>query len=411
MTRDRNHTLGSNTALVRGGVKSPNRQITQSPNVRIAQSPNPSIFALFTGAAFAALMIGASCEPSSVPGTRVETVVSGVNFGIAMAFTPDGRIFYTEKSTGRVRVISAAGELLAEPLLDVPVVSNSERGLLGVAVHPDFATNGWVYVYYTRSNGGDSSVDSSAVDNRVVRFTVAGDTVEGGETLLITLPVTPGPRHNAGNVHFGPDGKLYVSVGDLENSDSAQNIDARTGRILRLNDDGTIPDDNPFGADNPTFALGLRNSFDFTFDPVSGALFATENSTVNHDEVNRLPAGANGGWPTVEGDVEGDAEVGAGDYVDPVVDFTGGSVVPTGIDFAPDATFGEQGAMYVALNNRGTIVRVSLNAARDQAADQITFADGITNIHDLAFAPDGSLYVVTLDSILRIVPDSTADGG
>src|SRR5690606_28895469 len=105
------------------------------------------------------------------------------------------------------------------------------------------------------------------------------------------LPATPGPNHNAGHLAFGPDGKLYVSIGDLANSANAQDPDVRAGKILRINDDGSIPADNPFGENNAAFALGLRNSFDLAFDPASGVLFATENGTFRNDEVNRIVAG------------------------------------------------------------------------------------------------------------------------
>jgi len=336
-----------------------------------------------------------------------ETVVANAAFPVAMAFAPDGRAFYTEKETGRVRVISAEGELLEEPFADVTVVANSERGLLGIALHSAFGENGYVYVYYTKANTNeDTRLDSAAVDNRVVRFTAEGD-AGTDETLILTLPVEPGPNHDGGNIHFGPDGKLYVTIGELARSENSQDIDALPGRILRINDDGTIPEDNPFGAGNPTYALGLRNSFDFAFDPASGVIFATENGTNLHDEVNRLLPGANGGWPLVEGRA-GDAviDVERGSYVDPTVEYTS-IVVPTGIAFAPDDTYGAEaeGGMFVGEFLTGRINRFTLSEDRASTLAGTRFAQGIPGgITDLVFAPDGTLYVLTSISILRALP-------
>ena len=369
---------------------------------------------LLPTASLIVVAIGACAPPVFQPGDSfegeilIETVVENAAFPVAIAFAPDGRAFYTEKETGRIRVLTAAGELLAEPFADVAVVANSERGLLGIALHPDFAQNGFVYVFYTSSSSGqDSRSSSAAADNRVVRFTAVGDTGTS-ETLIVTLPAAPGPNHNGGNIRFGPDGKLYITLGELASASNSQTVDVTPGKILRYNDDGTIPDDNPFGVGNPAYILGLRNSFDFAFDPVSGVIFATENGTNLHDEVNRLPAGANGGWPLVEGFSGGTTvNVAAGDYVEPVV-ATDGIIVPTGIDFAPDATFGADSETQLFMGEflTGRVTRLTLNEARTTVAATATFAEGIAGgITDVAFAPDGTLYVLTTTSIQRIRPD------
>ncbi len=339
-------------------------------------------------------------------GIAITTLVSDAEFPIALAFAPDGRIFFTEKETGRIRIIDATGQLLDEPFADVAVVSNSERGLLGIAIHPDFDVNGYVYAFYTRSSTTqDTRTDAAASDNRVVRFTADGN-AGTDETLILQLPVQPGPNHNGGNIHFGPDGKLYISLGDLADTTNSQSIDVLPGKILRINDDGSTPD-NPFAADSLMYVLGLRNSFDFTHDPVSGTIFATENGTSLHDEINRLPAGSNGGWPLVEGDSEGaPPAVSFGNYVEPFVEYPG-IVVPTGIAFAPDDTFGAESEeqLFVGQFITGRIIRYTLNDARDAVVSESTFADQIAGgITDLTFAPDGTLYVTTSTSILRITP-------
>ena len=214
-------------------------------------------------------------------------------------------------------------------------------------------------------------------------------------------------RHNGGNIHFGPDGKLYVSEGDIFDTSNAQRLDVLPGRILRLNDDGGIPDDNPFGADNPTFALGLRNSFDFTFDPLTGVIFATENGTNLHDEVNRLPATSNGGWPLAEGCSAGGLNVQFGTYVEPLAQ-SQGSVVPTGIVFVPNMLYGAatQNQLLVAESGRGHILRYTLNADRDAFTEAAVFIEGLGGISDLEIAPDGTLYVTTLSpgAVVRLLP-------
>jgi glucose/arabinose dehydrogenase len=346
--------------------------------------------------------------PATVEGV-VEELLPEANFPVAIAFAPDGSAYYTEKETGRIRMLTAEGELLAEPFADVTVVANSERGLLGVALHPDFADNGLVYAFYTSSNlAADSRDSGAAVDNRVVRFTSNEARTEStSEELIISLPVAPGPNHNGGNIHFGPDEKLYITFGDLAEGSNAQDLNALPGRILRLNDDGSIPVDNPFGPDNPAFALGLRNSFDFAFDPESDVIFATENGTNQHDEINRLPARANGGWSRVEGSAEEPPEVTAGFYVDPVYEYQG-IVAPTGIAFAPDATFGtsRESHLFVGEFLTGRVWMFSVSNDRETISPGDVFVQGLAGgITDLAFAPDGTLFVLTSTKIYRVVPE------
>lgn len=367
------------------------------------------------GCAVVAGLVGCLTLPPAPDGggvqVEIETILASANFPVALAFAPDGRGFYTEKLTGRVRIIGTDGQVVDTPAADLPVVNNSEHGLLGIAVHPQFEQNGWIYVYYSRSRTGqDSSAEGDLLDNRVVRLSLVGHQAVGDETLIVSLPADPGPLHNGGNLHFGPDGKLYVTLGDLTRAQDAQVADSLVGRILRFNDDGSVPTDNPFGPANPTFALGLRNSFDFTFDPVGGGLFATENSTSNHDEINLLPPGANGGWPLIEGSSGGSPPgISVGTYVDPLVDYTMGSVVPTGIAFVPTADYGAglRHQLLVGQYRTGRIVSYMLNVDRNQLSGEALFVqlplDGGA-ITDLAFSPDGKLYVLTRTSILRIVP-------
>jgi len=224
------------------------------------------------------------------------TLVQGLGDATAMAFSPDGRLFICEQG-GALRVVKN-GALLATPFVMVPTTADGERGLLGVAFHPQFATNGWVYVYYTSAVGG--------AHNRISRFTASGDVAQAGETVISDLPALSATNHNGGAIHFGPDGKLYVAVGENANPSNAQSLNTRLGKILRYNDDGTIPADNPLlgsttGVNQAIWALGLRNPFSFAFEPGSNRMFINDVGQSTWEEINLGRATANYGWPATEG--------------------------------------------------------------------------------------------------------------
>ena len=217
-----------------------------------------------------------------------------------MEFAPDGRLFVLEQG-GSVRVIKN-GALLSTPFLTLTVSTDSERGLLGIAFDPNFSANRFVYLYYTRS--------TSPIKNRVSRFTASstnGDVVQAGsELILLDNIASDAGNHNGGAIHFGADGKLYVAVGDGGTTHtSSQDFSSLSGKILRVNSDGSIPTDNPFfnqaGAQKEIWALGLRNPFTFAFDPTNGKLHINDVGQDTFEEINLGVKGANYGWPTCEG--------------------------------------------------------------------------------------------------------------
>ena len=218
-----------------------------------------------------------------------------VSSATTMALAPDGRIFVAEQA-GRLRVIKN-GALLSTPFVTVPVTSSSERGLLGVTFDPGFASNRFVYVYYTAA---------SPVVNRVVRYTASAsnpDVAEAGsaQVILDDIPSQSG-YHNGGSLHFGPDGRLYIAVGENHTASNAQSTSSITGKLLRLNADGSIPADNPYG--NAIWALGLRNPFTFDIQPATGRIFINDVGAGSYEEVNEAwtnVGGFNFGWPTTEG--------------------------------------------------------------------------------------------------------------
>jgi glucose/arabinose dehydrogenase len=212
-------------------------------------------------------------EGATVPtGFTDSLVAAGLTDPTAMALAPDGRIFVCEQR-GTLRVIKN-GVLLPTPFLTVTVDSAGERGLLGIAFDPNFVSNQLVYVYYTTP---------TPAHNRVSRFIASGDVaIAGSETILMEMPnLSTATNHNAGAIHFGPDGNLYVALGDNANGNNAQSLSTRLGKLLRITSTGAIPTDNPFfnqttGDNRSIWALGLRNPFTFAFQPGTGRMFIND---------------------------------------------------------------------------------------------------------------------------------------
>ena len=258
----------------------------------------------FSQAVFSALLIAsaASLSPmfaATVPSGFTDSLVAGgLTNPTAMALATDGRIFVCEQG-GALRVIKN-GVLLATPFLTVTVNSSGERGLLGVAFDPNFASNQLVYIYYTAT--------TPTIHNRISRFIASGDVaMAGSETTILELnDLSAATNHNGGAIHFGSDNNLYVAVGDNANGANAQSFSTRLGKILRISSDGSIPSNNPFfntamGDNRAIWALGLRNPFTFSFQPGSARMFINDVGENTWEEIDDGIAGSNYGWPTCEG--------------------------------------------------------------------------------------------------------------
>ncbi len=262
-------------------------------------------------------------QAATVPAGFSDSVyASGLTAPTAMDFAPDGRLFVAEQG-GKLRVIHN-GALLATPFVTLSVSASGERGLLGVAFDPDFATNQYVYAYYTAT--------SPAVHNRVSRFTANGNVaVAGSETIVLELDNLSGAtNHNGGAIHFGADGKLYVATGDNANGANSQTLTNLLGKLLRINKDGTIPTDNPFygsasGNNRAIWALGLRNPFTFSVQPGTGRIVINDVGQSAWEEINDGIAGSNYGWPNVEGQGTPSPPVTLGAYRDPLYAYGHGS--------------------------------------------------------------------------------------
>jgi glucose/arabinose dehydrogenase len=239
-----------------------------------------------------------SAQGTVLPAGFTETLITNhVSSPTTMTFSPDGRLFVSEKS-GQLRIIKN-GVLLPTPFLSLSVDSLGERGLLGVEFDPDFVDNQYIYIYYT--------VPTVPPHNRVSRFIANGDVVlPGSEVVLLDLNNLGPSNHNGGSIHFGPDGKLYIAAGENGTSSNAQSFSNLLGKILRINSDGSIPTDNPFyttasGQNRAIWALGLRNPFTFAFQNGTGRLFINDVGQNTWEEIDDGIAGSNYGWPTTEG--------------------------------------------------------------------------------------------------------------
>jgi glucose/arabinose dehydrogenase len=333
--------------------------------------------ALVTVLVAVAAPAAAQTRPSFAP------LVPDARFPTNLAFAPDGRLFFTEKDTGRIRILTPSGRLLAAPFATLPVgVSVNETGLLGIALHPDFRAEPWVYAYYSGDDGR----------NHLVRIRADGDTGGAPEELLTLLPTVNG-YHNGGDLAFGTDGTLFVAVGEGHVAERAQDRSSLGGKILRLDDDGSIPADNPFG-DSPVYALGIRNSFGLCVGP-DGTLWATDNGPTEWDELDRIEAGANYGWPSHLGPGRADG------FSAPVLAWRD-VIVPTGCAVAPG------GSLYVG-DFHGDLHQVTFPAGgppRDEVV--ASFDSGIT---DVELPPNGRLFVATDQAIYVRTGTEAGAGG
>ena len=341
---------------------------------------------------FAALLLAAvGARSATLPSGFAETrVATGLASPTAMAIAPDGRIFVAQQG-GALRVVRN-GTLLAQPFLSVSVNASGERGLLGVAFDPNFATNNFVYVYYTTS--------SSPIHNRVSRFTASAANPDvaaaGSEVQLLNLPaLSSATNHNGGAIHFGTDGRLYIAVGDNANGANSQSFTTTLGKVLRINADGSIPSDNPFlsqttGMNQAIWARGLRNPFNFAVDRTNGRIHVNDVGQDTWEEVNQGVAGANYGWPQTEGP----NPPGVAGVRYPIHNYqnAGSFCAITGAAFyrPTTSTFpAEYAGRYFFGDFCGGFIRM---LSPPDYATSANFASGISSLVDIQVHPDGSLY-------------------
>lgn len=348
----------------------------------------PLFFTLLLGWSSVTIAYAASVPP----GFTDSLVAAGLSNPTAMALAPDGRIFVCEQG-GALRVIKN-GVLLATPFLTVTVDPSGERGLLGVAFDPNFVSNQLVYIYYTAT--------TPTLHNRISRFTANGDVaLAGSEVVVMDLnDLSTATNHNGGALHFGPDGNLYVAVGDNANGANAQTLSNRLGKMLRITSSGGIPTDNPFfitamGDNRAIWALGLRNPFTFSFQPGVGRMFINDVGQNTWEEINDGIAGSNYGWPNCEGFC---SPPNAG-FRDPIFAYANDAqtcAITGGAFYNPQVVqFPNYLGKYFFADFCGGWIRTLDPAAGNAIAE---FATGISLPVDLKVSADGFLYYLARGS-------------
>lgn len=346
--------------------------------------------------------------PQASVGFRVETVVGGLQVPWSIVWTPDGRMLFTER-VGRLRVFES-GKLREEPLFKVPDVEPSgESGLMSVALHPQFASNHFIYLSYAYGGNG--------VRVRVVRYREKGTSLTDRKVIIENIPAAQ--FHAGCRIRFGPDGKLYITTGDATQRQLAQKLDSLAGKTLRLNDDGSIPSDNPFvGKQNARpeiWSYGHRNSQGMDWQPGANLMFQTEHGPsvfdgpAGGDEVNIVEKGKNYGWPIIH-----HTQTASG-LESPLLEYTPACAPASGMFYRGSVFPQFKGNFFFGCLVGERLIRVVLDG-RQVVSQENLLSRQYGRIRDVAEGPDGYLYFSTSnkdgrgspaeddDRILRLVP-------
>ncbi len=340
---------------------------------------------------------------------KVETFASGLEVPWAFAWLPNGDMLVTERP-GRVRIIEK-GKLRSEPVFTVPDVEpSSESGLMDITVHPDFAKNAYVYLAYSYNKDGKQV--------KVVRYTIKDNKFVENKVIVDHVPGAP--NHSGMRCRFGPDGKLYVTTGDSTDWNLAQKTDSLAGKTLRLNDDGTVPKDNPFvGKESfrpEIWTLGNRNAQGLAFQPGSGLVFETEHGPSGFegkggggDEVNILEAGKNYGWPEVHHTQTKEG------IIAPLLEYSPACSPASAMFYNGSVFQAFKGNFFFGCLRGNRIIRVVLDGRKIVSQENL-LEGSHGRIREMAEGPDGYIYFSTSnrdgrglpakddDRILRLVP-------
>jgi glucose/arabinose dehydrogenase len=340
-------------------------------------------------------------SPQTKSTFKVETVIPNLEVVWSIVWAPDGRMIFTERP-GRVRVFEN-GKLRPTPLFTVPDVEpRGESGLMSVALHPQFATNHFLYLSYAYNSGGQQV--------RVVRYR---ETTGGLTDRKVIIEGIPAAQFHAGcRLRFGPDGKLYITTGDATNRELAQKLDSLAGKILRLNDDGTVPPDNPFvGKQNARpeiWVYGNRNPQGIDFQPGTNLLFETEHGPSGFDgpgggdEVNIIERGKNYGWPVIH-----HRATQAG-MESPLLEYTPACAPASGMFYRGSALPAFKGDFFFGCLVGARIIRVTLDG-RSVVSQENLLEGKYGRIRDIAEGPDGLIYFSTSNRDGRGRPASDDD--
>ena len=340
---------------------------------------------------------------------RVEMVAGGLEVPWGFAFLPNRNLLVTERR-GRVRIIEN-GKLVAEPVYVVPDVEpSSESGLMDISVHPNFSANNFVYLAYAYRKDGTR--------DKVVRYKFAANKLTEPKVIIEDMPAA---QYHAGmRARFGPDGKLYVTVGDSTDWNLAQDNNSLAGKTLRLNDDGTVPNDNPFvgkaGYRPEIFSTGHRNAQGLAWQPGSGLMFQTEHGPSGFegrgggaDEVNIVERGKNYGWPTIYGN-----RTQAG-LESPLLEYSPACAPASGAFYNGSEFPNFKGNFFFGCLRGKRLIRVVLDGRRVVSQENL-LSETYGRIREVAEGPDGFIYFSTSnrdgrgspakedDRVMRLVP-------
>ncbi len=359
-------------------------------------------FRAFTTLYLVGVLLTAAPGPAraAVPGLTARLVVGGLNQPVAFTFDPAGNIWFVEKSTGMIRTFNRTTRKFHRFYRVPGVNGEGERGMLGIALHPDFPAQPFVYVYATRSVNGH-------LRNQILRLTRRSGRGSALKVLLTSVAAAS-PYHNGGRIEFGPDKKLYAIVGDGHDSTNAQLLGNNRGKMLRLTATGAVPPGNPFPG-SFVFAFGVRNSFGFDFDPQTRDLWETENGPQCNDELNRILAGQNYAWGPSEDCLMGTSPTNTNNsgpsprqlpeyWFDNTIGITGMAFCDTCHLDAPS-----EGTFFFGEVNGNDIRRATLNPARTSIGTVEVVYTAADSPISFETSPAGDIFFSTFSGIYRLV--------
>ena len=367
---------------------------------RLARAASSTVLVLL-----AAFAVRPGLALAENPSWRSVTVTEGLEYPWGLAFLPDGRMLVTERP-GRLRLVSADGRLDPRPVGGVPAVAAvGQGGLLDVALHPDFARNGWIYLSYAAQGPGGYGTE-------VARGRLEGQALRDIQVVFSMRPKTTTGHHFGSRLVFDRKGYLYITLGDRGDMERAQRLDDHAGSVIRLHDDGRVPADNPFvarqGALPEKFTLGNRNIQGAALHPVTGEVWAHEHGPQGGDEINIIRAGTNYGWPVITygrnygiGTRIGEGTEKPG-MAQPLWQWTP-SIAPSGMAFYTGDKFPAwRGNLFVGALRGQMLVRLELDGSRVLREERLLEGQ-LGRIRDVRNGPDGLLYLLTDEARGRIV--------
>ena len=333
--------------------------------------------------------------PANAATFSAQLVRGGLEFPAGFTVAPDGRFFYGERNNGQVRIFNPAtsSDTLFFQVPNFLPASGNERGLLGIALHPQYPSRRLVYIYTTRMING-------AARAQILRVTDSGGT---GTNMQVQFNTVAANHHNGGRILFGPDGMLYLVNGDKQQAPLAQDTSNVAGKMLRMTPFGGVPSSNPFG--NLVWAYGIRNSFGFDFDPQTGGLWESDNGPECNDELNKIPKGGNMGWGPSQfcGDPPRAwmTNQDGPNIVFPKRIYNGPPEIPalTGLAFCSACGLGaaSDGTLFLGDFNQGMVRRVVLNSTRSGVSSQAVVYDHERPVLSMETGPNGAIYFSDID--------------